>query len=151
MCDTVKYRYYTVIIPLLCVIPLNTVIMCCQTFVVGRSPHFFISQEIKSKKNIMNSTIQTEWVPDDPPSPGSPWITNTDSFSGHFDNLEGRCTFITWALGKHCYSIQGISHVLKNISDFSREPDRHVYHSHTGIHLLTDLLCDVTVTGNHDV
>ena len=100
--------------------------MCCQTFVVWRSTHFFISQEIKPKKNIMNSTIQTEWIPDDPPSPGSPWITNTDSFSGHFDNLEGRCTFITWALGKHCYSIQGISNVLQNISDFSREPDRHV-------------------------
>ena len=117
------------------VIPLNTVIMCCQTFVVWRSTHFFISQEIKPKKNIMNSTIQTEWIPDDPPSPGSPWITNTDSFSGHFDNLEGRCTFIVWVLCKRSCSIQGMRYVRENIAYFAREPDRHVYYKHTGIRI----------------
>ena len=90
----------------------------------------------------MNSTYQIDWIPDDPPPPGSPWVTNTDSFSGHFDNLEGRCTLITWVLGKRVYSIQGIRNVLENISHFAREPDRYVYYTHTGRHL-TGLPSDV--------
>ena len=121
--------------------PGDAVIMCCQTFVVERPPHFFISREIKlKKKNTMNPSIQTEWEVDEPEPADSPWVINTDSFSGHFDNLEGRCTFIVWVLCKRSCSIQGMRYVRENIAYFAREPDRHVYYKHTGIRIHLPLI-----------
>ena len=82
----------------------------------------------------MNTTKQTGWVPDVPSPCDSPWIINPDAFWGHFNNLGGRYVFITWVLGNRSRHLV-IRHVVDNIWSFVPEPDRHVYHFHTGKHL----------------
>ena len=120
--------------------------------------YFSRNKTQKNNNTTMNTTTQSDWVPDDSDwePVDSPWVLNPCSFWGYYHNLSHRCSFIVWVIGRSSYQInpigrltlQWLRNVLAKIISFSHEPDRHVYLMDTG-RQLPGLPSDMIDSGNH--